>query len=97
MKSSVGIESPEKVASCKAKWPTLPLDMIVIEYSGTGDMAFGGTADDRPLGKDGNILARPYTPDQVATFATIEEAHLAALAIANRREGSLLGVAPRWR
>ncbi len=72
-------------------------DMTVIEFFGTGDAFFDGSTDDRPLGKEGHILSRPYNRDAIAIFPSIDVAHEAAKAITNRRPNSLLGVAPRWR
>ncbi|WP_018079324.1 hypothetical protein [Thiobacillus denitrificans] len=95
--SHIGLEDPAWVEQYKARWPCLPKEMAVIEFLGTGDPFFGGTADDRPLGKNGRILEPGERRDEVASFTTIEEAHQAALCIKNRRAGSVLGVAPRWR
>lgn len=93
----IGLDDPAYVAQRKAEWPCLPKEMAVIEFLGTGDPFYGGTADDRPLGKDGRILEPGERRDEVASFRSIEEAHQAALCIKNRRAGSVLGVAPRWR
>ena len=93
----LGLESPEYVEKLKNTWQTQPLDMTVIEFFGTGDAFFGGSNDDRPLGKEGRILSRPYNRDAIAIFPSIDAAHEAAKAITNRRPNSLLGVAPRWR
>jgi hypothetical protein len=79
-----------------ASWPAKPVSMIVIEYHGRGDPFFGGSADDRTLGTDGLIKVRG-SPVKTANFATLEEAHAAALRIPNRRADSRLGVAPSWR
>jgi hypothetical protein len=97
MEKKIGLENPDFVKESTMRWSCRPLDMIVIEYFGDGDPAFGGSADDRPLGKAGNILNRPYRGEDVAVFPSVEEAHQAALKIGNRRPSSLLGVAPRWR
>lgn len=76
----------------------LPLDMKVVEFFGDGDPAFGGAADDRPLGPGNVILdCRAKLVQKAVVFATLEEAHAAALKISNRRENSLLGILPRWR
>ncbi|MEW6163616.1 MAG: hypothetical protein AB1642_00995 [Pseudomonadota bacterium] len=91
-----GLENPLYVAKTKRQWRSPPLDMIVIEFHGDGDPAFGGNADDRPLGIDGLILERGSNAPR-AEFKTIEEAHEAARAIKNRRPGSILGLLPRWR
>lgn len=75
-----------------------PISMIVIEYWGDGDPAFGGSADDRTLAPDGQIHTRETSlKTGAAEFRTLEEAHEACKAIPNRRPGSLLGVAPSWR
>lgn len=58
--------------------------------------AFGGSADDRPLGIDGLILERGSNAPR-AEFETIEQAHEATKAIKNRRPNSILGVLPSWR
>jgi hypothetical protein len=80
------------------KWGAKPLSMIVIEYHGNGDAAFGGQGDDRVLMESGVIQDKKGSvPGKTARFATITEAHEAALKIQNRREGSILGVAPVWR
>lgn len=92
-----GVEDSAYVERMKALWRAPPLDMEVIEFLGTGDPAFGGAADDRPLGREGRILARGHTQSDLAVFKTIDEAHEAAKLIPNRRHGSLLGVLPRWR
>lgn len=77
---------------------TLPLDMKVVEFFGSGDQAFGGAADDRPLGPDNIILdSRAQLVQSAIVFETLEEAQAAALKITNRRENSLLGILPRWR
>lgn len=76
-----------------------PLSLMVCEYLGDGDPAFGGHADDRVMGVDGNILPRACGPAQQepAVFLTVEEAHAAAQFVGNRRPGSKLGIVPRWR
>lgn len=99
----LSLEEHGSVEQAKQRWSgALPLDMIIIEYQGTGDPFFGGRADDRPMLANGEI--RHPGPDgrfsyeyQCAVFGSIEEAHAAAKTIPNRRAGSLLGVAPRWR
>lgn len=93
--ATLSLEDPAYVTSMKARWPAMPRVMGVVEYSGTGDPFFGGSADDRPLGLDGRILPR-LSPEPRAQFKTIEEAHTAATLINNRRPGSLLGVTPSW-
>ncbi|MBR8043389.1 hypothetical protein KDW40_02260 [Burkholderia cenocepacia] len=83
------------VDDLNARWAVKPSSMTVVEFAGTGDPAFGGSADDRPLGVDGQIKDRRSSV-ATAEFSTIEAAHAAAIAITNRRPGSLLGVLPVW-
>ncbi len=75
-----------------------PLSVLVIEYWGDGDPAFGGYADDRALGPGGEILTHQRRIEGVRPieFATLEDAHEACKAIMNRRQDSLLGIAPKW-
>lgn len=75
-----------------------PASLMVIEYWGDGDPAFGGSADDRVLGPDGMILTlqkRWFT--EPVLFTSLEAAHEAAKHITNRRTDSILGIAPQWR
>jgi hypothetical protein len=65
----------------------------VIEFYGKGDPFFGGAADDRPLGKSGQFLTRPYTRDAIAEFTTKDDAEK-AVAAANLRKGGLVGYIP---
>lgn len=99
MSTPLSLEMPAYVENLKARWGNaLPKSMIVIEYCGDGDKAFGGSADDRPLGESGRIFKRSWdTSEKPAEFLTIEAAHQAAQKVLNRREGSILGVAPSWR
>lgn len=61
---------------------------VAMEFYGTGDPYFGGTADDRLLGKSGAFLTGVYLYDRdVAVFATREEALAAAAVATNRRKG----------
>lgn len=93
---SKSLEHPDFVQEKLAQWKgVLPKSMEVVEFCGTGDPFFGGSADDRPLGTNGTILDRGSN-DQRAQFATVEEAHTAALAISNRRPKSILGILPNW-
>ncbi len=94
---ALSLEQPEYVTRCVNRWRSQPIDMIIIEYAGTGDPYFGGSAEDLPLGKNGDILSKPYREKDVAVFNTLGEAHLAAQSVMNRRTNSILGVAPRWR
>lgn len=75
-----------------------PLSILVVEFCGDGDPAFGGSADDRTLGPDGLILTHQMSmrTDPVE-FASLELAHEACKHIVNRRPNSLLGILPRWR
>ncbi|MGF6603988.1 hypothetical protein P3T23_008743 [Paraburkholderia sp. GAS448] len=86
---------PAYVEDLSSRWGAPPKSMIVIEYGGTGDPFFGGNADDRALGVDGLIQVR-MSKVETAKFATIQEAHEAALKVANRRPNTILGVAPTW-
>jgi hypothetical protein len=98
MPKSIGLDDPEYVARLKETWgKSVPIEMSVVEFAGSGDPFFGGAADDRPLGRNGCILDRRASPFDVAVFKTIDDAHQAATAIKNRRPDSLLGVLPRWR
>lgn len=63
----------------------------VTEYLGTGDAFFGGSADDRPLGKGGAFLRGCYSHGDVAEFVSRDEALTAVLA-AVKRPGSLVGI-----
>ena len=62
---------------------------IAVEFFGKGDPFFGGTADDRPLLKDGRFASHPR-PEDIAEFLTKEAALEAARKAPNRREGGLL-------
>ena len=96
-KSCLGSPEFDPVA-CESRWGSLPISMIVIEYHGDGDPAFGGQADDRVLLESGQIQGRLRTKSDVtAVFQTVAEAHHAAMKIPNLRPGSILGVAPSWR
>ena len=74
-----------------------PSSIVVIEYCGTGDPAFGGNADDRALGPQGMILTKSqWWTSKPEEFASLEAAHTACQAIKNRRPNTILGIAPRW-
>jgi hypothetical protein len=91
-----GLDSPAYVASMKRQWgDTPPEKLTVVEFHGTGDLFFGGGADDRVLAVDGQI-AGAGCQAVAATFTSIDEAHAAAMRIRNRRAGSVLGVVPQW-
>lgn len=67
---------------------------IVMEFHGTGDPFFGGSADDRVLGKHGVFLTGVHTRDDYGTFPSKAEALAAAELATNRRpKGKLLAVA----
>lgn len=68
---------------------------IAMEFWGKGDPFFGGSADDRPLGKVGEFLRGCYVWSDVAEFGTREAAESAAVAATNRREGGKIGVFER--
>lgn len=92
--TALSLENPAYLEKTKAMWRGyLPKGMHVVEFYGDSDPAFGGNADDRPLGVNGLILERGSSVPR-AEFKTIEEAHEAAKAIKNRRPGSILGVLP---
>ena len=87
------------VLALKQRWGAHPPKwMQVIEFFGTGDPGFGGSADDRPLGTHGRIVEGPrwLTGERAARFETIDQAHAAALRIPNLRPGGLLGVLTWW-
>lgn len=84
------------VEAQKRAWRVPPRSMIVMEFLGVGDPFFGGTADDRPLGISGRIVV-PNALEDVAHFATIEEAHAAVQHVPNLRNGGVLGVLPTWK
>ena len=65
----------------------------VIEFLGKGDPMFGGSADDRPLGKSGEFLRGSYPISSVAQFATRALAE-AASERAVKRAGSKVGIIP---
>lgn len=75
-----------------------PKSIVVVEYCGDGDPAFGGNADDRALGPDGLILTKAqWWSSKPVEFASLEDAHEACKFIKNRRPDSLLGISPRWQ
>ena len=93
----LSLENPVYVERTMSQWcQCLPRRIGVIEFSGTGDPAFCGSANDRPLGIDGFILERGSNAPR-AEFETIEQVHEADNAIKNRRPNSILGVLPSWR
>lgn len=62
---------------------------IAVEFYGKGDPFFGGTADDRPLLKNGRFASCPRRED-VARFPDREASIAAAEKAPNRRPGGLL-------
>lgn len=65
---------------------------ICLEIHGKGDPFFGGSADDRPLGVNGQFLTTVQTwSTKTALFAT-KQAAQAAGEKASRRAGSILSV-----
>lgn len=85
-------------AAHEKKWGCLPISMIIIEYFGDGDPAFGGSADDRPVLTTGQVADRQVQKGApIANFNTVAEAHEFAMLIPNRRPSAILGVAPTWR
>ena len=72
----------------------LPNEIYVMEFYGSGDPYFGGTADDRLLTVNGDIWNGKYPKPDAKVFSSIEEAAQAAALITNRRENSVLGLIP---
>lgn len=101
MSARLGLEHSEYVERHKAQWAAqgvAPKSMTVVEFFGTGDAAFGGSADDRPLGPDGVILSwSAKLSVKPLVFYNIDDAHEAAKKIVNRRPNSLLGLSNSWR
>lgn len=71
--------------------------MILIEYCGAGDSAFGRQGDGRVQGQDGIMLQRQHADTNVSHVYTVEAAHAAAKSISHRSSNSIFGVAPDWR
>lgn len=63
---------------------------VVLEFFGNGDPFFGGSADDRPLGKSGSFLSGSYPRAAVAEFESESAAIAAANAAPNKRDGGLI-------
>jgi len=94
------LRDPDYIESTKKKWRSLPKEIIVVEFYGTGDPFFGGNADDRPLGINGRFLtAKEQSQARVPTakFSTIEEAVAAGRAASNPRPNSLIGISCTWQ
>ena len=67
------------------------MTFIVIEFKG-GDPYFGGSADDRPLGKEGKFLTGCYVRDRdMAFFDTREDAERAARPPGPPPAGEIIG------
>lgn len=81
----------------EASWGQKPRSMMMVEYCGDGDPAFGGSADDRIVLSSGMVAeSRTSRSAPPAVYETVELAHQAALQIPNRRPNSVLGVLPNW-
>lgn len=70
--------------------PAPALQFRATEFCGNGDPMFGGTADDRPLCKDGSFKRHAAEAD-IAVFATEADALAAAEAAPNKRRGGKIG------
>lgn len=101
MSNRHGIDSLEYVECQRARWAAqgvIPKSMMVVEFYGTGDPAFGGSADDRALGPNGAILSRiDMLSVKPLVFVSIDDAHEAAKTVVNRRPNSMLGLSISWR
>lgn len=65
---------------------------ICVEFHGTGDPFFSGSADDRPLGVSGQFLRGPYNRrTDVARFTSRGEVEIVAGKAPNRRPDGKLG------
>ena len=64
----------------------------VVEFYGTGDPYFGGDAEDRSLGWDGEFLVGGHHVSERALFETEQDAQLTAEAARNKRKGGLISV-----
>ena len=67
---------------------------VAVELFGSGDPFFGGSADDRPIGKSGEFLSGSYQRSAVAEFKSEAAARAAAAAAPNKRAGGLISA---WR
>jgi hypothetical protein len=72
-----------------------PIYFEAMEFYGKGDPYFGGSADDRPLGRNGQFL-RIANRDDIAHFDS-ESAATDAAAAATHRPGGKVGIIPVWR
>lgn len=68
---------------------------IAMEFHGTGDPYFGGSAEDRPLGINGAFIVGGYHKSEVAEFTTQEQAINAANAATNKRINAIIGAFQR--
>lgn len=68
----------------------------VIEFFGNSDPFFGGTADDRPLGRAGRFMTGTYLVTDTAVFVTEEAANEAAARATNKRPAGKVSVLPAW-
>ncbi len=68
---------------------------IVLEFHGKGDPMFGGTANDRPLGRYGSFLTGVYTTSDYGTFPSKAAALRAGETAINRRPKGLLLALPK--
>jgi hypothetical protein len=63
---------------------------ICLEFHGTGDPYFGGSADDRPLGADGKFLVRTHSRADYAFFNSKSQALDYGKLASNKRPGGKL-------
>lgn len=68
---------------------------IVMEFHGKGDPMFGGSGDDRVLGKRGAFLTGVHTRGDYGSFPSKEAALRAADRAVNRRPKGLLLALPK--
>lgn len=92
----VDLTNPAYVEKMLSRWGYFPKSMIVVEYCDTWDPDLAVDELDRVLGVDG-LIRQPGPTEGIARFATIQQAHAAALRIPNRRPDSILGVVCRWK
>lgn len=99
MNSSISVSSlecQEYVERVKRSWSHPPKLIRVVEVSGHINPFFKSKNSSRFLGARGRLLDH-QDDGEIAEFATIEEAALAAGAIPNRRQGFNLEAVPIWR
>lgn len=68
---------------------------ICLELHGKGDKFFGGSADDRPLGRDGAFLTGSYSRASYGSFPSKAAALRAGERATNRRPKGLLLALPK--